>query len=82
LQKNELGSIGYIPRPWNVPQEVLYCYLDKHDSGHDSKFFNYPRMNVESFDQLLQLIRNETEGRGKNFRQSICPEEKLVVTLK
>jgi hypothetical protein len=37
-------------------------------------------MSVESFDHLLQLIRNEVEGRDTNFRQSIRPEEKLMVT--
>jgi hypothetical protein len=57
---------------------LLYCDLRKHDI----KFFNYTRMNVESFDQLLQLIRNDTEGRDTNFRQSIRPEEKLMVTLR
>jgi hypothetical protein len=50
---------------------LLYCDLRKHDI----KTFRYTRMSVEPFDQLLQLIRNEIEGRDTNFRQSIRPEE-------
>ena len=57
---------------------LLYYELRKDDS----KFFNYTRMSVESFDQLLQLIRNEIEGRNTNFRQNIRSEEKLMVTLR
>jgi hypothetical protein len=50
---------------------LLYCDLSKHDIN----FFNYTRMSVEFFDQLLQLIGDEIEGRDTNFRQSIRPEE-------
>jgi hypothetical protein len=57
---------------------LLYCDLRKHDT----KFLNYTRMSVGSFDQLLQLIRKEIEVGDTNFRQSIRPEEKLMVTLR
>jgi histidinol phosphatase-like enzyme len=46
---------------------LLYCDLRKHDI----KMFNYARMSVETFDQLLQLIRNEVEGRDINFRLNL-----------
>jgi hypothetical protein len=49
---------------------------------HDEKFFSYTRMSMKYFDQLLQLIREETEGMDTNFRQSIRPEEKPTVTLR
>jgi hypothetical protein len=57
---------------------LLYCDLRKHDI----KFCSYTRMSVETFDQLLQHIGNDIEGRDTNFRQSIRPEEKLIVTLR
>lgn len=57
---------------------LLYDDLRKHDE----KFFSYTRVSVTSFDQLLQLIREEIEGMDTNFRQSIRPEEKLMVTLR
>jgi hypothetical protein len=50
---------------------LLYWDLRKHDI----KFFSYTRMSVESLDLLLQLTRDEKEGRDTNFRQSIRPEE-------
>jgi hypothetical protein len=37
---------------------------------------------VKYFDQLLQIIREEIEGMDKNFRQSIRPEEKRMITLR
>lgn len=47
---------------------------------HEEKFFNYCRMSVKSFDELLTLIRQQIEGQNTNFRDCICPEEKLMVT--
>ncbi|KDR11682.1 hypothetical protein L798_14566, partial [Zootermopsis nevadensis] len=58
---------------------LLYDDLRKHDE----KFFNYTRMSVKSFDQLLQLIREEIGGTDTNFRQGIRPEKKqLMFTLR
>lgn len=46
------------------------------------KFFNYVRMSVSSFDELLSLCRNELTKQDTILRKSIRAEEKLFVTLR
>lgn len=49
---------------------------------YPSKFFNYTRMSVSSFDELLSLCTNELTKQDTILRKSIGPEEKLFVTLR
>ena len=49
---------------------------------HDKKFFNYLRMSVKSFDDLLEIIKEDISSSNTMMRDSICPEEKLVITLR
>ncbi|XP_063842378.1 uncharacterized protein LOC135090053 [Scylla paramamosain] len=49
---------------------------------HEPKFFNYCRMSVKSFDDLLELIKEDISSTNTMMRDSICPEEKLVITLR
>ncbi|CAH1995541.1 unnamed protein product [Acanthoscelides obtectus] len=46
------------------------------------RFFNYTRMSVQSFDNLLEKIRNSIKGIDTRMRACISPEEKLVITLR
>ena len=56
----------------------LYNDLRKYDE----KFFNFTRMSTNSFDELLRYIENDIRGQNTNFRESIVPEENLLVTLR
>jgi hypothetical protein len=49
---------------------------------HPKKFFNYYRMSVNSFDELLLLLRPTITYRNTRWRDSIPPEERLSVTLR
>lgn len=44
--------------------------------------FNYLRMSLTSFDELLSLCWNDLTKQDTILRKSISPEEKLFVTLR
>lgn len=46
------------------------------------KFFNYARMSVNSFDELLCLLKADITGTDTNMRPCISPEEKLFISLR
>ena len=60
----------------------MYTTLYPRLREHKTKFFNYFRMSVKSFDELLGLIQEEICSSNTMMRDSICPEEKLVITLR
>ncbi|CAH1964553.1 unnamed protein product [Acanthoscelides obtectus] len=56
----------------------LYGDLRKYPE----KFFNYTRISIASFDELLNLCRNDLTKQDTIFRKSISAEEKLFVSLR
>ncbi|PIO10774.1 hypothetical protein AB205_0058840, partial [Aquarana catesbeiana] len=56
---------------------VLYNDL----RAHDDKFFNYTRMSIRSFDELLALLSSHLERQNTSFRRSIPAVERLIITL-
>jgi hypothetical protein len=49
---------------------------------YPEKFFQYYRMSVTSFDELLNLIGENIVKQDTTMRQSIHPAERLVICLK
>lgn len=49
---------------------------------HGDKFFNYFRMSIKSFDDLLEIIKDDLEANENAIRYCISPHEKLIVTLR
>ena len=56
---------------------VLYPDLRKYED----KFFNWFRMSTKKFDYLLKLIQRRIYRQNTNYREAICAEEQLVLTL-
>lgn len=50
--------------------------------AYPKKFFNYYRMSVKGFDELLQLIRPYNTYQDTKWRKAIIQEERLSVTLR
>lgn len=50
--------------------------------NNPDKFFIFVRMSIASFDELLQCLKDRLTGVDTTMRDSIPPEEKLVVTLR
>lgn len=48
----------------------------------NEKFFNFTRMPMASFDELLGYIKEKITKKNTRMRTSIPPEEKLVITLR
>lgn len=55
-------------------------YNDLRNYG--DKFFNYVRMSVRSFDELVEICRDELTKKDTVFRKAISPEENFFVTLR
>ena len=49
---------------------------------YPEKFFNYVKMALASFDELLSLCRDDLTKQDAVLRKSVSPEEKLYVTLR
>ncbi|XP_027233858.2 uncharacterized protein [Penaeus vannamei] len=49
---------------------------------YEPKFFNYMRMSIKSFDDLLEQIQDDISSTSTMMRDCISPEEKLVITLR
>ncbi|KAL4152994.1 hypothetical protein QTP88_000827 [Uroleucon formosanum] len=60
----------------------LYITLYPKLRDHDVKFFNYFRMSIKSFDDLLEIIKDDLEVDVNAIRYCISPHEKLIVTLR
>lgn len=56
----------------------LLCEL----RSDESKFKNYTRVSTDTFDFILEAIREEIRKKDTNFRKSISPEERLLVTMR
>lgn len=47
-----------------------------------NRFYTYFRMDCESFDEILNLIRNDITKEQTTFREPIGTTERLAVTLR
>lgn len=48
----------------------------------ECKFKNFTRMSTDTFDHILEILNDEIRKPGTNFKKSITPEEKLLMTLR
>lgn len=48
----------------------------------EDKFFNYVRMSMTSFDELLNTIKPNVTKTNTRMRTCIPAEEKLLITLR
>lgn len=49
---------------------------------YPDKFFSYARMSIETFDFLLNKVKEDLTKQVTNFCRPISPEERLIVTLR
>jgi hypothetical protein len=50
--------------------------------GDDEKFFNFTRMFQASFNELLCAAQQKLTKENTTMRDSIPPEEKLVIAIR
>jgi hypothetical protein len=75
-------------RLWNHPTLSHHLSIDNFHTSFNNhriypeKLFQYYRMSVTSFDELLGLIGENTVKQDSTMRQSIHPAERLVICSK
>jgi len=48
----------------------------------EERFWRYSKMSSDIFKCILELIHTSIKKQNTNFRRSISPEERLMVTLR
>lgn len=59
-----------------------FSCLYSHLRQYPDRFFNYYRMSLKSFDELVNTMRSSISKKNTKFRQAISVEERLTVTLR
>ncbi|XP_022177724.1 protein ALP1-like [Myzus persicae] len=74
----------YWVHPLNVEREKTGHFKDffKNIRRYPQKFFEYYRMSISSFDELLEILRPRITKNTTLFRNPICAEERLTITLR
>lgn len=49
---------------------------------HPTKFFNYFRLSIDSFDTLVRLLGRRISYQDTTLRLAVPPQERLSVTLR
>ena len=57
-----------------------YFVLYRDLCSFEDKFFNWYHMPIKKFDYLLKMIQQISKW-NTNYREAICAEEQLVITL-
>jgi hypothetical protein len=60
---------------------LLYT-LSPQLKGDDEEFFNFTRMSQAYFNELLGTVQQELTKENTTMRDSIPPEEKLVIAIR
>ncbi|CAL9685174.1 unnamed protein product [Knipowitschia caucasica] len=59
-----------------------YYHLVAELRTYPKKHLQYFRMSVEQMDQLLSIIGPTIRRQETNYRRSVCPSQRLAVTLR
>ncbi|CAH2003063.1 unnamed protein product [Acanthoscelides obtectus] len=62
--------------------EGAFFVLFQQLKEDETKFLNYFRKSVSSFDELLQRVQTQLQRQDTNMRNCIQPEQMLAVTLR
>ncbi|KAG8307156.1 hypothetical protein J6590_030092 [Homalodisca vitripennis] len=60
---------------------AFHLMFEKHRQYED-KFYQYYRMSVSSFDELLHLVSDGLMKKDTNMKRSIEPAERLAITIR
>ncbi|KAJ8954112.1 hypothetical protein NQ317_007718 [Molorchus minor] len=63
-------------------QQSQFYILHPKLRAHPEKFFDYYRMSIISFNEVLNLIREDITKQDTHLRLAISAEERLAITLR
>lgn len=75
-QKEKRFWVHPINQKRNIPDFIRELRNDP------DKFYNYCRMSMETFDELLNLVEDRIKKQNTNYRRCISAEERLIITLR
>ena len=81
LQNQHVRSLWVHPIYQNREQHGEYFTLYREYRQYADKFFNWYRMSVEKFDELFEKVKPCLRRQGGYFREPVCAEEMLVITI-
>jgi hypothetical protein len=64
----------------SVEGEFITLYKELVDD--ESKFHQYFRMSMYSFEKLLNTVESEIQRQNTRFRKCISPRQRLAVTIR
>ena len=84
LTQDEQYQRDYWVHPINKERHLKGEYFTLYPElrEYPEKFFRWFRMSIEQFDFLLQELTPSLQKQNNNYRASVSPEERLVVTLR
>lgn len=74
----------YWVHPLNSDREKNKNFSEFYENirKHPEKFFEYYRMSIKSFDELLAKLRSHLTKEITNMRNPLNPEVRLTVTIR
>jgi len=52
------------------------------DLEDDDRFKTFYRMEKKTFDMLVELVGSKIQKKDTNYRRSVCPRERILITLR
>ena len=81
LQSKHVRAMWVHPIYQNREEHGEYFTLYREYRQYDDKFFGWYRMSVEKFNELFEMVQPWLWRQGCYFRQPVCVEEMLVITI-
>lgn len=67
---------------WKKNCETRGAFSLFNELSDERRFQSFYRMKIETYNKLLQLIGPIIIKKDTNFRKSVRPEERLLITLR
>lgn len=70
--------------PFNLVRESNKQFFAFYEEirKYPSKFSEYYRMSISSYDELLEKLRPHITKKTTKFRYPVCAEERLTITIR
>ena len=65
----------------NREEHGEYFTLYREYREYEEKSFGWCRISVKKFDELYYKLEPKLRRQGSNFREPVCAEEMLVITI-
>ncbi|XP_046674751.1 uncharacterized protein LOC124363545 [Homalodisca vitripennis] len=83
LEKTKGRIERWVPFPFYCNRLTTGAFMILRSTDNNMKnFYQYYRMSVSSFDELLHLVSDGLMKKDTNMKRSIEPAERLAITIR